>query len=95
MSSNYNVLKHTSLFFFFLITAVEARDLKGGKRLAPFCKVFLDKEKKFQSEVMSKTHDPSWNDEKARLMLVKKKKKKELFFFFFLYELFMFYSLVF
>lgn len=47
--------------------AIEARDLKGKKKIAPFCKVFQDKEKKFESEVMGKTHDPAW-DEKARLM---------------------------
>jgi len=49
--------------------AIEARDLKGKKKIQPFCKVFQDKEKKFQSEVMGRTHDPSW-DEKARLIVL-------------------------
>jgi len=48
---------------------IEARDLKGGKKLAPFCKVFLDKEKRFQTEVMDKTHDPAW-DEIPRLVVL-------------------------
>ena len=46
---------------------MEARDLKGGKKLTPYCKVYQDKVKKFQTDVISKTHDPNW-DEGARLM---------------------------
>jgi len=49
--------------------AIEARDLKGKKKLAPYVKVFQDKEKKFESEVMDRSHDPSW-DEKARLIIL-------------------------
>lgn len=48
---------------------IEARDLKGGKKITPFCKVYLDKVKKFQTDVMGKTSDPTWN-EGARLIVL-------------------------
>ena len=41
---------------------MEARDLKGGKRITPMCKVYQDKDKKFQTESIGKTSDPTWDE---------------------------------
>ena len=50
-----------------MFQAIEARDLKGGKKLAPYCKAYIDKDKRFKTEVMSKTKDPAW-EETPRLL---------------------------
>jgi hypothetical protein len=51
------------------LSVLAGRGLTGGHP-DPYLQVFLDKEKKWKSEVVKGTPEPSWENEKGKLLYV-------------------------
>jgi hypothetical protein len=68
VARRHYVIHHSTDDRFLMVVAVEARGLKG-KKLETYAKVYLDKEKRFKTDRIKNSTDPSW-DVEPRLLYV-------------------------